>query len=186
MPGGPAARLGLDASAGLSISTLRGGFVDSRDWPEDPSRSDRPCVRGAGRSPRGSDSARPGARSGSVDPWRPVDASGLVASETGKVRYSPRLDDGPGHAHDPAQTPHRHPDLPQDSRGGVLLRRQDRLHPPAARRRARTTSSRVRAASARACFSTPARSCSRATRHCSVGFPSTSTGTGRYAIRWCA
>ena len=38
MPGGLAANLGLDARAGLPISTLRGGFVDNRDWLEDPSK----------------------------------------------------------------------------------------------------------------------------------------------------
>ena len=38
MPGELAARLGLDARAGLPISTLRGGFADNRDWLEDPSR----------------------------------------------------------------------------------------------------------------------------------------------------
>ena len=38
MPGELAARLGLDARAGLPISTLRGGFADNRDWLEDPSK----------------------------------------------------------------------------------------------------------------------------------------------------
>ena len=38
MPGELAARLGLDAGAGLPISTLRGGFADNRDWLEDPAR----------------------------------------------------------------------------------------------------------------------------------------------------
>ena len=33
-----AEKLGLDASAGLPISTLRGGFADNRDWLEDPSK----------------------------------------------------------------------------------------------------------------------------------------------------
>ena len=33
-----AKKLGLDASAGLPISTLRGGFADNRDWLEDPSK----------------------------------------------------------------------------------------------------------------------------------------------------
>ncbi len=34
-----------------------------------------------------------------------------------------------------AQAPRRHPDLPPDSGGGLLLRRQDRLRPPACGRR---------------------------------------------------
>ena len=38
MPCELAAKLGLDARAGLPISTLRGGFADSRDWLEDPSK----------------------------------------------------------------------------------------------------------------------------------------------------
>lgn len=38
MPGELAKRLELDASAGLPISTLRGGFADNRDWLEDPSK----------------------------------------------------------------------------------------------------------------------------------------------------
>ena len=38
MPGELAEKLGLDASAGLPISTLRGGFADNRDWLEDPSK----------------------------------------------------------------------------------------------------------------------------------------------------
>ena len=38
MPRGLAAKLGLDARAGLPISTLRGGFADNRDWLEDPSK----------------------------------------------------------------------------------------------------------------------------------------------------
>ena len=38
MPGELAERLGLDARAGLPISTLRGGFADNRDWLEDPSK----------------------------------------------------------------------------------------------------------------------------------------------------
>lgn len=38
MPGELAASLGLDANAGLPISTLRGGFADNRDWLEDPSK----------------------------------------------------------------------------------------------------------------------------------------------------
>ena len=38
MPRELAAKLGLDAWAGLPISTLRGGFADNRDWLEDPSK----------------------------------------------------------------------------------------------------------------------------------------------------
>ena len=38
MPGELAEKLGLDARAGLPISTLRGGFADNRDWLEDPSK----------------------------------------------------------------------------------------------------------------------------------------------------
>ena len=38
MPRELAAKLGLDARAGLPISTLRGGFADNRDWLEDPSK----------------------------------------------------------------------------------------------------------------------------------------------------
>ena len=38
MPGELAAKLGLDGSAKLPISTLRGGFADNRDWLEDPSK----------------------------------------------------------------------------------------------------------------------------------------------------
>ena len=38
MPCELAANLGLDARAGLPISTLRGGFADNRDWLEDPSK----------------------------------------------------------------------------------------------------------------------------------------------------
>ena len=38
MPGEMAEKLGLDAGAGLPISTLRGGFADNRIWLEDPSR----------------------------------------------------------------------------------------------------------------------------------------------------
>ena len=38
MPGELAKRLELDASTGLPISTLRGGFADNRDWLEDPSK----------------------------------------------------------------------------------------------------------------------------------------------------
>ena len=38
MPGEMAEKLGLDAGAGLPISTLRGGFAGNRDWLEDPSR----------------------------------------------------------------------------------------------------------------------------------------------------
>ena len=38
MPGELAEKLGLDAEAGLPISTLRGGFADNRDWLEDPSK----------------------------------------------------------------------------------------------------------------------------------------------------
>ena len=38
MPGELAEKLGLDVSAGLPISTLRGGFADNRDWLEDPSK----------------------------------------------------------------------------------------------------------------------------------------------------
>ena len=38
MPRELEAKLGLDAHAGLPISTLRGGFADNRDWLEDPSK----------------------------------------------------------------------------------------------------------------------------------------------------
>ena len=38
MPCELAEKLGLDARAGLPISTLRGGFADNRDWLEDPSK----------------------------------------------------------------------------------------------------------------------------------------------------
>ena len=38
MPDELAEKLGLDARAGLPISTLRGGFADNRDWLEDPSK----------------------------------------------------------------------------------------------------------------------------------------------------
>ena len=38
MPDELAEKLGLDAGAGLPISTLRGGFADNRDWLEDPSK----------------------------------------------------------------------------------------------------------------------------------------------------
>ena len=38
MPRELEAKLGLDADAGLPISTLRGGFADNRDWLEDPSK----------------------------------------------------------------------------------------------------------------------------------------------------
>ena len=37
-PEGWQPNLGLDADAGLPISTLRGGFADNRDWLEDPSK----------------------------------------------------------------------------------------------------------------------------------------------------
>ena len=38
MPGELAAKLGIDAGAGLPISTLRGRFADNRNWLEDPSK----------------------------------------------------------------------------------------------------------------------------------------------------
>ena len=38
MPGELSARLGIDARAGLPISTLRGGFAGNRDWLEDPAK----------------------------------------------------------------------------------------------------------------------------------------------------
>ena len=68
-----------------------------------------------------------------------------------------------------AQAAHRHPDLPRDPGGRLLLRGQDAAHTVAGERGQALLPLPSAGVSAKACCWTPSRSCSRATSRCSGG-----------------
>ena len=106
-----------------------------RAGPPEPPRSPS-CGTDRGAPPRASAAAstrrsRPSRRcaktpKGPCEPSRPV--------PRGCVCPALEASCGTWSRDDQTQASHRHPDLPHDSRGRLLLRRQDRLHPASPRR----------------------------------------------------